>query len=153
PGPEGVAEPGPGQQVARRGWVGLDLAPQALDAAAQLADRGAAALAPDDADELVVLEDLAGAGDQRLEQPELEAREREELAAQRDLAAGQVDPQDAVVVGGGRARGRREGRVRLDGRAAQDRPHARDQLAGGERLDDVVVGAGVEAADLVPLGA
>ena len=36
-------------------------------------------------------------------------------------------------------------------RAAQMRPHARQQLAGAERLDEVVVGAGVERLDLVLL--
>ena len=34
-------------------------------------------------------------------------------------------------------------------RAAQQRAHAREQLAQRERLDEVVVGAGVEAGDAV----
>ena len=51
-------------------------------------------------------------------------------------------------------RDRRLGRLRLGGLdAAQDRAHAGDHLGAAERLDDVVVGAELEADDAVGLGA
>ena len=68
-------------------------------------------------------------------------------AVELDLAGGGVDGQRAEVAnvlgaGGGR----------VAGGAAQHGLHAADELGDGEGLGDVVVGAGLEADDLVELG-
>ena len=80
------------------------------------------------------------------EEVELLRGQRDEAAVDVDLAGHRVDAQRAVLddasdaVGGGRRR-----------RAPQHVAHPRRQLARRERLDDVVVGAELEADDAVDL--
>ena len=70
-------------------------------------------------------------------------------------ASSTVSPSFVTVRDGGIERERAD-RDRAPGRrgraaSAHDRPHARDELAGAERLHDVVVGAELEAHDPVDL--
>ena len=79
---------------------------------------------------------------EQLEQGELGARELEPPLAAVHLVGDRVERQ---VIEGERARTI----VVVASAPAQQRAHARHQLAQRERLDEVVVGAGVEAGDAV----
>jgi hypothetical protein len=78
---------------------------------------------------------------EQLQQQELGAREREHALAPPCLVRAQVEPQVGI-------RERLLLAVALAG-TAQQRAHAREQLAQRERLDQVVVGAHVQAGDAV----
>jgi hypothetical protein len=81
--------------------------------------------------------------DESREQAELQRRQRDGGRADRHLAGGEVDRHGGVDVGLahlGRAAG-----------AAQQRLDPREQLLAAERLDHVVVGAGLEPPHLVEL--
>ena len=79
-----------------------------------------------------------------VEQPVLDRRQLHLGAADGDVAAHEIDLELADLEGGGIL-------VRGAGGVAQRHAHARQQLAGAERLGHVVVGAGVERGDLVAL--
>ncbi len=86
--------------------------------------------------ELRARQDRAGTQHQGFEHRVLARRQRDRHAALRHLAGGRVEGHVADREG-------RRGAARL---AAHDRAHAREQFVELERLDDVVVGAGVESA-------
>ncbi len=90
--------------------------------------------------DVVAAEHLAGLGREQRQQLELGARELDRLAVAQHLALVQVDG-EPVEHPALRARGHR----RRHALAAQDRLHARHQLARLERLGHVVVGAKLES--------
>jgi hypothetical protein len=100
-------------------------------------------LVPDAAHQVLAADDAAGVARELGEQVELLAAELDLLPADADPARGQVDVE--VV-----HRDRR--RLLGPGGPAQHGADARDHLRGAERLDDVVVGAELEADDAVGLG-
>ena len=110
-------------------------------------------VAPDLLEELLAGEHPAGRLGERDEEVELEGGQGDRAAGGGDLAAALVDGQpveaeDAVVAVLGRARP--SASDRLLG-AAQHRLDPGDDLAGAERLGDVVVGADAEADEGVDL--
>src|SRR5947208_1402057 len=104
-------------------------------------------VAPDAREEHVAGEDAAGVAGQRLEDLELHEGQLDVGAAHANRALGGVDLEVDDL----------QGRLLLERlgarhpRAAQGGPHARPELAQRERLGDVVVGAELEAEDLVDL--
>ena len=88
---------------------------------------------------------VAGLAHEQGEEVELLARELQGLAVERHGARRRVELDRADLLRAGR-RGGRGG-----ARAAQDGADAGDELAGAERLDDVVVGAELEAQHAVGL--
>ena len=100
---------------------------------------------PDLVDEPLAADDGPGLAHEQGEEVELLARELQGLAVERHRARRRVELDRADLLRAGR-RGRR-GRAR----AAQDGADAGDELAGAERLDDVVVGAELEAQHAVGL--
>ena len=105
---------------------------------------GGERVAPDPFQDLVAGEDQALVADQVAEQLELTGGELHRAALEDDLVAGRVDGEAAQVSGA-------RDRIRVGVGAAQDRLDPGDQLAGRERLGHVVVGAELEAEDLVGL--
>jgi hypothetical protein len=100
---------------------------------------------PDLVDEALARDDAARVVHEQGEQVELLAREVERLAVDRRGARRRVERDDADGQHAGAGR-------RGDGaRAPQHGADARHQLAGAERLDDVVVGAELEAGHAVDL--
>ena len=91
-------------------------------------------------EQLEAVEHLAGAAHERLEQREL-------LRRQRDLGVAAAD--DAAWPGRGARSPASRTRRALDRAAAAERAQPRDELGERERLDEVVVGAAVEAGDAV----
>ena len=121
--------------------------PAALELAAQVADEDVdhvgldvGRVAPHQREQLVAREHLAGVADEDLEQVELAAGEAELAAAARGDVAARVDDEVAAP----RA-GRRPSAPRRRSSASQPR----GQLVDRERLDQVVVGAGLQAGDAV----
>ena len=117
--------------------VGLELAAHVGDEHLDRVRRGERVIAPD-----LVEQALAGDHDplvahQVLEQLELALGELDRALAARDLVGVGVEQQVADAQGGRAARRA----------AAQQRAHPREQLLTLEGLDEVVVGAGVEALD------
>src|SRR6476659_2275844 len=114
--------------------VVLDLRPQPLDVHVDQPRVGGVPVAPHLLEEHLAGEHLPGLAGQAHEQVELERRQRDRLAATGHHVAGDVDRQVAD-------------RERLRGRvleAAHPRPDPGHQLLRLERLDDVVVGPGLE---------
>ena len=89
-------------------------------------------------------DDAAGVAQQVFEQRELPRAELDRLRAALDLAGQEIERQVA---------GRQTRRFRGAGRAPDERLHAGEQLGEGERLGQVVVAAGLEAADAIVDGA
>ncbi len=87
--------------------------------------------------------DPAGVGHEHLDDAPLQRGECHALAGKARLARIGVELQVAATVG------RRAGRGCLEVEPAQHRAHARHELEVVERLADVVVGTGLQAADLV----
>ena len=104
-------------------------------------------VAPDVLEELVAGEHLARVAEQEREQLERLGLERHGVAVAQHAVAGEVDLDPAEVD----ERRRVAPAARLLG-PPEDRPDPRRQLAQAERLGDVVVGAELEADDLVDLG-
>ena len=77
--------------------------------------------------------------EEELEEPELGGRELDVLPVAADLVAGEVHLDRAGV----------EPRLDRIGRATPEGAETREEFVEGERLGEVVVGAGVEAADAV----
>ena len=100
---------------------------------------------PDLVDEPLAAHDGAGLAHEQGEEVELLARELQRLAVERHGARRRVELDGADLQRAGR-RGGRGG-----ARAAQDGADAGDELARAERLDDVVVGAELEAQHAVGL--
>ena len=103
---------------------------------------------PDLRHQVLSLDHPAGIAHQLGEQVELLAREIELLAAEagdagRGVELQLTDPNRLLVRAGAVSRGA----------PSQHGPYPRDHLAGAERLDHIVVGAQLEADDLVHLGA
>ena len=124
---------------------GLELAAQEGDEHLQRVGGGGLAVAPDPVHDHVVAEHLLRVADEQLEQGELDLREAEFGVAPADRPGGEVEGQVGVAE-------HVAGRLR----AAQQRVHPGHQLAQRERLDQVVVGARVQARhpviDRVPGG-
>src|SRR3954454_12843327 len=128
--------------VARRGRVVAELLAQAADVDVECLRRAEPVDVPDLVDEPLAGDDRAGAAHEQREQVELLAGRLDRRAGPRHGPRGRVEADVAdldrrVLVG---RRGRRGGR----GGAAQDGADAGGDLAGAERLDDVVVGAELE---------
>src|SRR3954447_21347429 len=138
--------PGPAQGLRVLG-VALELLAQVADVDVDRPRIAERRVAPDARQQHVAGEDAAGAGGQRLEDLELDEGEVDVGAADADGALERVelevdDVQRLVLVDGLGAR---------HPRAAQRGPDARAELPQRERLGDVVVGAELEAEDLVDL--
>src|SRR5688500_7065068 len=103
-------------------------------------------VAPDVLQQRLAAVDVPRLGRERGEDLELDVGELDRLAAHRHRAALEVDAQIARVDG---LFGRRSGTHHLG--TAQRRLDAAAELAHRERLGDVVVGADLEAEDLVDL--
>src|SRR5450755_59525 len=99
---------------------------------------------PHTLEQLLAAEDDARLPREDIEQVELDLRQLDRLAATTDLARRGVDLQIAEPPEGG-------GLIPIDAQPAQHRSHAGHQLAGRERLGDVVVGARGQAHDPVDL--
>ena len=100
------------------------------------------AVAPDVGEQHVARQHAAPVFEQVFEEQELLRGERHPDAARRDGVGLGID--DDRSIGDRRRAGRRSAL-----RAAEQRPHARDQLVRAERLGHVVVGAELEADDAV----
>ncbi|AGS33896.1 prephenate dehydrogenase [Corynebacterium maris DSM 45190] len=145
-GLELVAQAADGDQLAGAGGLFLDLGAQALDVHVERLGVAHVVGAPDAVDELAAGEHPAGVAHQVLEQVELLERHGHRLPADGDGVALDVHAhapalEDLVVLDD----------LFLLAAAAQDRADAGDELAGGVRLGDVVVGAEFQADDLVDL--
>jgi hypothetical protein len=123
--------------------------PRAVDLVAQVADVdvhdvGAALVReiPDVLDQVRPGEGLAGPPHQLVQQRELLGRQRDAPLAPVHRAGRRVEHQVADVQLGGT----------FQGLAAGQRPHPGQQFVQRERLGEIVVGAGVQAADLVEHG-
>ena len=117
-----------------------------LELAAQVADEDVddvrldvGRVAPHEREQLVAAEHLAGVADEDVEQVELAPREAELAPVAGGDVAARVDDDVAGDV--------RAGALRAV--AAQQRLEARGQLGDRERLDQVVVGAGLQPGDAV----
>src|SRR5580658_5177530 len=95
--------------------------------------------APHPVQQLLAGEGQARVGRQELEEVELPGRQGDDGAAHPGLPPGQVDLD--------RPRDQHLGRLAGPVGTAQDGPHPRHQLAGGERLGHVVVGPQFQAED------
>ena len=135
-----VADAAHGVQQARL-VAGLGLAAQVAHVDAQRVGGRAEVIAPHVLEDRRAGQHLAGMAQEHLQQQELGARERQHPLAAPGLVGEAVQAQ---VLEGERAV-----LLVILARAAQQRAHARQQLAQRERLDEVVVGAGVEARDAV----
>ena len=120
--------------------------PAALELAAQVADEDVdhvgldvGRVAPHEREQLVAREHLAGVADEHVEQVELAPGEAELAAVAGGDVAARVDDDVARDVRAGA----------LGAVAAQQRLEPRGQLGDRERLDQVVVGAGLQAGDAV----
>ena len=80
---------------------------------------------------------------QIVQQPVLQRGQPQRLAVDRGARGARIEPEGAADQGGGR----------MPGGPPQQGPEARQQLFGVEGLGQVVVGAGVEAGDLLAPGA
>ncbi len=89
--------------------------------------------------ELGARHDRAGALGERREQGELAARHLDRRAVPPDRVRRRVQHQGAAL----------DQRLRASGRTPRQRAHARGKLVEVERLDEIVVGAGVESGDAV----
>ena len=119
--------------------AGLGLAPQVADVDAERVRPGAEVVAPDALEDLRAREHLARVLHEQGEQVELGAREVDPAAAAAHLVGDRVEHEVAEP----------QRRAVLAGRAAQQRPQPRLELLERERLDEVVVGARVQAGDAV----
>src|SRR5207248_1170404 len=120
--------------------VGLDLLAQLPDIDADGA--AVAEIAPDQLEEVVAAEHLARVLDEQPEDRELLRRELNGAPVDDRLVRREIDLQPAEAMN------RTFHRARLPG-PAQDRLDPLHHLGRGRRLDDVVVGAEPQAADLV----
>ena len=126
--------------------VGAELAPHGGDVRVDRALAGRpVGVAPDLLEQLLAAEDDARPLREAVHEVELRRREVHERAVAADLAPRGIDRDGA---GDDRPRRRLLGGA-LD--AAQQRPHARDELALAERLGHVVVGADAEPDEQVGL--
>src|SRR5262249_32644442 len=112
---------------------------------------GQALVAPDLAQEALARDGAALLADEEREDLPLEVREADLLLLAVELEALEVDLALAELVAGGRGRRRRLLVLLVGALAAEVSAHARDELAHAEGLRDVVVGAELEAEDLVAL--
>ena len=104
--------------------------------------------APDPLDEKLAAERPSRVGDQHREQLELFAREVHRLAFERCAVRSDVDRERADV---DLLRGSGALAPPLEVDSPQHRPHAGEELAEAEGLDQVIVGAHLEAQDAVDL--
>src|SRR6266542_1842700 len=142
---EGVADPPDRYEPIRVARIELDLPAQVRDvdvAGPLVADVGAL---PQVLHDLPPAEDPLRLFREEHEQPELGARQVDELAGDRDPVSGEVDPDvpDLADPAGGRS---------VELAPAQDCPRPADELGHRERLRDVVVGAQLEPEHPVDLG-
>src|SRR4051794_10603663 len=142
-GREAVADARVGQDDLRARRIVLELAADVGDVDPQVVRLLAVARTPDLAQQRAVGEELAAVDGEHAQEVELDRREVHVLAVARDPARGEVDrdragPDDRIGAVGGIA-------------PAQHGADAGRELVGAERLRHVVVGAGVERADLLAL--
>ena len=130
--------------------VVAELAAQARDVHVERLGRAEPVDVPDLVDEALARDDGAGLGHQQLEELELLAGEVE-LGRRRALAARRAGSTPDGADLERRRLGWRCGAAAPSPGAAQHRPDPRGHLARAERLDDVVVGAELEADDAVGL--
>ena len=123
-------------------WLaaGLGLLAQVADVHVERVRAVAEVVAPDAVEDHRPRQHLPRVAQEQLEQRELGPRQDELLAATGHLAG------TGVQLEVGEAE---RGRLVVGAESAQKRPDARDELLEGERLDEVVVGAGLEACDAV----
>ena len=136
-----VADAAHGVQQARL-LADLGLASQVAHVHAERVGARAEVVAPDVLEDRRAGEHLTRMAHEHLEQQELGPRELEHALAAPRLVRAQVEAQILE-------RERLTRHVVLLAGAPQQRAYAREQLAQCERLDEVVVGAGVEAGDAV----
>src|SRR6202035_4685456 len=146
-GQKPVSHPGLGAHGAGGGGGGVELPAQGADVDADGVGSGGGSAAPDGADDLPDGDRPSRLAGEELEDGELGGGEAHLAAALGDGAPGKVDLEVGEAEDGGR---RRSGGA-AEPRAAELRPHAGQELTGGEGLADVVVGAEVEGAHLVLL--
>jgi hypothetical protein len=101
--------------------------------------------APHLEEELAMRQDFPGVADERGEQSVFDWREMHWLPGDGHLPLGEVHVQIVQRECG------LAGIIRVAGGVPQGRAHARQQLADPEGLAHVVIGAGIEGGDLVPL--
>src|ERR1700743_1369350 len=132
-----------GEQVARTGRLGLQLAAELGDVDAQVVGLRAVGRTPNVLEELLLGDQPAPVADQDLKQLPLGRRQPDVGPGPDDALGGQVDREG----GGGD-----DGVVRCGRRGPADRrAEPGEKLVHAERLRDVVVGAGVERGDLLML--
>jgi hypothetical protein len=127
--------------VPRARGIGFDLPAQALHVNRH-GRRAAERVPPDLLEQLAPIEDLPGVLHQECEQVELQRRQVDQTVSDRDRSGARIE----------------QDRADLDRLAVapwsgspEDRAHPRQELARRERLDDVVVGAELQARDPVTL--
>src|SRR5829696_7898779 len=118
-------------------WLaaGFGLAAEVADVDVERVRGEAEVVAPDALEDDRARQHLAGVEHEQLEQVELGARELDAVSASPDLTRLGIELEV------------REAQDTVDrrGAAAQQRPHSREQLVQSKGLDEIVVGAGVEA--------
>src|SRR3954447_228643 len=139
-GGEAVTHPRLGVQVPRVRRIGLELAAQLVEVDAQVVRLLLVRRAPDRLQQVLLADQPARCPDQLRQQPPLGRRQPDDGAVDGDPLGRQVD---------GEVLGRDHRLVRLRGPAPLHRAQPGQQLAHVEGLGDVVVGAGVQRADLV----
>src|SRR4051812_36871968 len=117
----------------------LELAPQVGDEDVDRVRRRHRVVAPDLVEQALAGDDEALVAHQELEQLELPISQLDFPLAAADLAGVGIEDEVAYLHRGGATRGT----------APQQRPDPRQQLLALERLDQVIVGAAVEAGDAV----
>src|SRR5581483_6012566 len=127
------------------GSAGVELLPEVTDVELHLLGADPDRPSPDELEQLVAAQHLAGVADEAREELELERRQGYLPLADCDAELGEVDREIAVGV---------RLLLRLAGGtpgAAQEALDACDELLPAERLDDIVVGAALQPADAIGL--
>src|SRR5262249_35856958 len=126
----------------RMGCVRGKLAPQVADVELHLVAGGRDVLAPDELAELVLAQYLIRVTDEGGKEPVFEARQGDLTVVEANGAVSEGDAEPSVGV-----------RLRAAASvSAKEHFDAGDQLLASERLDDVVVGSGLQPADALQLG-
>lgn len=139
-----VVDAAHGLDESRAAWIVPELRSQVRDVHVHRTIEGLVGAASHDVDQLLAREHPSGSLGERTEQHELVGRERQHRAVERRAHGLGIDAQASHAH-------RLLRGTRTSAGAPRVRADPREELAGGERLRDVVVGAALQAHDTVRL--